>query len=171
MTASDASGVAPSGPRGLARLCAVQALYQIEISGTATGRVIDEFIGFRMTGEIDEELADDADPEFFRDLVGGVDVRNAEIAEAIGSALANGWTYERLDTTLRQILRSATYELLARVDVPVRVVINEYVELTSAFFEGSEPGFVNAVLDRLGRRFRSGEMVPDGGQSQENGVS
>tara|TARA_A100001037_G_scaffold306795_1_gene355625 strand:+ start:7410 stop:7925 length:516 start_codon:yes stop_codon:yes gene_type:complete len=159
MTTPGASEAALPGARGMARLCAVQALYQIEISGANFRPVIDEFIGFRMGGEIDEGSEDRADPDFFRDVVSGVDARDAEIAEAVETALAEGWSYTRLDTTLRQILRAATYELIARIDVPARVVINEYVELTAAFFEGPEPGFVNAVLDRLGRVYRSGEMM------------
>ena len=161
MSSPGASDTAPAGPRGLARLCAVQALYQIEISGADCGPVIDEFIGFRMNGEIEGSPDGSADSDFFRDVVSGVDARDAEIVEAVGAALSEGWSYRRLDTTLRQILRAATYELIARIDVPARVIINEYVELANAFFEGPEPGFVNAVLDRLGRVFRSGEMIPD----------
>ncbi len=159
MTASRAGDTAPPGPRGMARLCAVQALYQIEISGTSHGPVIDEFIGFRMGGEIGEGLSGQADPDFFRDVVSGVNARDAEIVSAVGEALSEGWSYGRLDATLRQILRAGAYELIARVDVPARVVIDEYVELANAFFEGPEPGFVNAVLDGLGRRYRSGEMA------------
>jgi N utilization substance protein B len=163
MTAQSASEAAPLVSRGMARLCAVQALYQIEISGSNFRPVIDEFIGFRMGGELDQGSVNLADPDFFRDVVCGVEARDADIAESVEAALVEGWSYSRLDTTLRQILRAATYELIARIDVPARVVINEYVELTGAFFEGPEPGFVNAVLDRLGRVYRSGEMVPIGG--------
>ena len=164
MTAPGAGG-GSVGRRGLARLRVVQALYQIEIGGAGRGPVIDEFIGFRMDGEGGEggEGGEDpggrADPDFFRDVVSGVDARDAEIASAVGDVLSGGWSYGRLDTTLRQILRAGTYELIARVDVPARAVIDEYVGLADAFFDGSEPGFVNAVLDRLGRRYRSGEMA------------
>ncbi len=160
MTASRAGDTAPPGPRGWARLRAVQALYQAEVSGAGHGPVIDEFLGFRMSGEAGDGTGGRADPDFFRDVVSGVDVREAEIAGAVGEALSEGWSYGRLDTTLRQILRAGTYELIARADVPARVVIDEYVELADAFFEGPEPGFVNAVLDRLGRRYRGGEMAP-----------
>ncbi len=172
MTAADAGGAGPAGPRGLARLRAVQALYQIEIGGAGRGPVIDEFIGFRMDGEGGEGGEDPggrADPDFFRDVVSGVDARDAEIASAVGDALSGGWSYGRLDTTLRQILRAGTYELIARIDVPARAVINEYVELADAFFDGSEPGFVNAVLDRLGRRYRSGEMAAARGAPAASG--
>lgn len=175
MTAAGDGGAGPAGPRGLARLRAVQALYQIEIGGAGRGPVIDEFIGFRLDGEGGEggEGGEDpggrADPDFFRDVVSGVDARDAEIASAVGDALSGGWSYGRLDTTLRQILRAGAYELIARIDVPARAVINEYVELADAFFDGSEPGFVNAVLDRLGRRYRSGEMAAAKGAPAASG--
>ena len=55
----------------------------------------------------------------------------------------------------RAILRAGTYELLARPDIPTKVIINEYVDLAKAFFEDSKPGFVNGVLDKLARITRS----------------
>ena len=169
MTSPDATGAAAPGRRGWARLCAVQALYQIEISGAASRRVIEEFIDYRLDREDEDGASCEADPDFFSDLVSGTEARDEEISDAVGTALSEDWTYDRLDTILRQVLRAGTYELMARIDVPARVVINEYVELTGAFFEGSETGFVNAVLDRLGRHYRSGEMVPAGESPTESG--
>ncbi|MFA7639898.1 MAG: transcription antitermination factor NusB, partial [Parvibaculum sp.] len=52
--------------------------------------------------------------------------------------------------------RCGTYELRRCKNIPVKVVINEYVDVAHAFFEGDEPGVVNAVLDRLGRDIRGG---------------
>ena len=63
----------------------------------------------------------------------------------------HGWRLERLDATLRAILRAGAYELTERPDVPVEVAIDEYVELAKSFFEGPEPGFVNAALDAIAR--------------------
>ena len=59
-----------------------------------------------------------------------------------------------MDSILRAMLRAAAFELKGRPDVPVKVVINEYVELAKDFFNGDEPAFVNAVLDRLAREER-----------------
>jgi len=56
--------------------------------------------------------------------------------------LAAGWRLERLDATLRAILRAGGWELMHRPDVPVEVAIDEYVEIAKSFFEGPEPGFV-----------------------------
>ena len=69
-----------------------------------------------------------------------------------------------MDSILRAILRAGAYELIARPDVPVKVVIDEYVELSYAFFSGEEPAFVNAALDKLAHRKRAaefGETPPD----------
>jgi N utilization substance protein B len=61
---------------------------------------------------------------------------------------------------LRAILRVGAYELLAREDVPVPVVISEYLDIGHAFYEGKEPGMVNGVLDRLARTLRPHEIEP-----------
>ena len=56
----------------------------------------------------------------------------------------------RLEAVLRAVLRAGAYELLARLEIPARVVLSEYVDLAHAFFSGKEPGLVNGVLDRVG---------------------
>ncbi|HLF59505.1 MAG TPA: transcription antitermination factor NusB, partial [Alphaproteobacteria bacterium] len=61
-----------------------------------------------------------------------------------------------LETLLRAVLWAGAYELANRPDIPIEVVINEYVDIAHAFFAGKEPSFVNGVLDRLAREVRSG---------------
>jgi N utilization substance protein B len=71
----------------------------------------------------------------------------------------------RVDSVLRAILRAAGLELVARRDVPAKVVIDEYVGIANDFFSGDEPGFVNAALDTMAKRKRAPEFglpVPDG---------
>ncbi len=80
------------------------------------------------------------------------------IDKALVGCLSDGWTLPRLDATLRAILRSAGYELAARSDVPGRVVISEYVDVARAFFDGPEPKFINAALDKLAREKRQAEF-------------
>ncbi len=72
----------------------------------------------------------------------------------IRQALTDDWPLSRLDSTLRAILRAGVYELLKREDVPVAVVVSEYVDIAKAFYEEDEPKLVNAVLDRVSRRVR-----------------
>ncbi|MCY1242986.1 Transcription antitermination protein NusB [compost metagenome] len=73
----------------------------------------------------------------------------------IGSALQDDWALSRLDSTVRAILRAGTFEMLERKDVPVPVIVTEYVEIAKAFFEDDEPKLVNAVLDRIAKQVRS----------------
>jgi N utilization substance protein B len=77
----------------------------------------------------------------------------------IRSGLTEDWPLSRLDATLRAILRAGAWELSAKKDVPVAVVVNEYVDVARAFFDGEEPKIVNAVLDRLARKYR-GDQKP-----------
>jgi N utilization substance protein B len=152
------------GRRRNARLAAVQALYQIELSEIPAEsrdpieRVIREFARYRLGQDIDGEQLGEADEALFADLVRGATQRRAEIDAAIARALTPEWPLERLETILRAILRAGAYELLARPDVPARVVISEYLEVAHAFFAGKEPSLVNGVLDRLGRVLREAEL-------------
>jgi N utilization substance protein B len=69
--------------------------------------------------------------------------------------LAANWKLERLDATVRAILRAGAFELMRRPEIPSEVVIDEYVELAKAFFDPTEAGFVNGALDSVARDVRS----------------
>ena len=143
-----------SRARSAARLAAVQALYQQEMEAIALPRLLDEFHQHRLGATIEDETYADAEVDFFDDLVRGVDARRAEIDAAIGARLASGWTLERLDRPLRQILRAGAYELIARSDVPTATVISEYVDVADAFYDKREKGFVNGLLDAVAKDVR-----------------
>ena len=149
----------PANQRGAARLAAVQALYQMDLGGAALPDVIAEFEAHRLGKEVDGEQYRDADAAFFRDVVAGVVGDQRQLDPAIDAALTADWPLQRVDATLRAILRSGAFELAHRADVPGRVVINEYVDVAKAFFEGEVPGMVNAVLDTLARQARPTEFV------------
>lgn len=142
------------GSRSAARLGAVQALYQAELSQTAPSLLISEFLDHRLGKELEGERYKAADKAFFGDLVEGVSSRGSEIDEALTAALPSNWPLERLENLVRAILRCGAYELIARPDVPTPVVINEYVDVAHAFFAEGEPAFVNGVLDTVARRAR-----------------
>ncbi|MFZ9395023.1 MAG: transcription antitermination factor NusB [Erythrobacter sp.] len=143
-----------SQARSAARLAAVQALYQQQMEGTALARLLNEFHQHRIGMEIDDAQFAEAEVDFFDDLVSGVDARRAEIDDLVAGKLAQGWTLARLDKTLQQVLRSGTYELIARADVPVATVIDEYVEVAKAFFDDREAKFVNGILDAIAKDTR-----------------
>jgi N utilization substance protein B len=151
--------------RSSARLGAVQALYQMDVAATPLDEIVDEFIQHRFGQEIEGSVYAEADEAHFADVIRGVVREQREIDVAVNGALAKGWTLARLDATLRAILRAGTYELRRCKDIPVKVVINEYVDVAHAFFEGDEPGVVNAVLDRLGLTQRKTGGAGNGGSS------
>ncbi|WP_416897780.1 MAG: transcription antitermination factor NusB [Minwuia sp.] len=141
---------------------AVQAVYQLEINETRVDDLIAEFQAHRLGHDLDGEPLVSADRDFFADLVGGSFRRRKELDELIESGLSLDYAMDRLETLLRALLRVAGYELLARIDVPARVVIDEYVDLSHDFFNGAEPSLVNAVLDRVARKVRASELEQKG---------
>ncbi len=136
--------------RSVARLAAVQALYQMEASGIGSEAVVREFLEHRFDADLDGEPLAPADQAYFTTIVRGAVERQGDIDRAIAKRLAEGWRLERLDATVRAILRAGAFELLG-ADAPSEVVINEYVEVAKSFFEGPEPGFVNGALDAIAR--------------------
>lgn len=155
--------VKPANKRGAARLAAVQALYQMDVGGTGLLEVVAEYEAHRLGGEIDGETYRDADAAWFRDVVSGVVRGQTAIDPLIHASLPADWPLSRIDTTLRAILRAGTHELSARRDVPVAVIVTEYVDVAKAFYEGEEPGLVNAVLDRVARAERGEGRGPEQG--------
>lgn len=143
-----------SQARSAARLAAVQALYQQHMEQTKLAKLLDEFHQHRLGREIEDDQYNEADVDLFDDIVSGVDARRDEIDEKLTEKLAQGWTVARIDKTMLQILRAGTYELIARADIKVGVVINEYVDVAKAFFDDREAKFVNGVLDAVAKAVR-----------------
>ena len=143
-----------SRSRSAARLAAVQALYQQEMEGTPVARLLKEFHDHRLGAVIEDEHYHEAEREFFDDIVSGADARREEIDALISARLAQGWSLERLDRPMRAILRAGVYELIARADVPAGSVISEYVDVAHAFYDKSESGFVNGLLDSIAKHAR-----------------
>ncbi|MEZ2220925.1 transcription antitermination factor NusB [Rhizobium sp. RCC_161_2] len=140
--------------RGAARLAAVQALYQMDIGGTGVLEVVAEYEAHRLGQELDGDTYLKADASWFRSIVSGVVREQTRLDPLIGSALQDDWALSRLDSTVRAILRAGTFEILDRKDVPVAVIVTEYVEIAHAFFDDDEPKLVNAVLDRIAKQVR-----------------
>ena len=92
-------------------------------------------------------------------VVEGTVSHKEELEQTVTGALAEDWTWARVDRLVRAILLAGAYELLHRKDVPPKVAINEYVEIAHAFYDQGEPNFINSVLDRVARQARSAELV------------
>jgi N utilization substance protein B len=149
--------------RGAARLAAVQALYQMEIAGKGLNDILAEFESHWLGREVEGEQYLPAEAAFFREIVGGFIAEQRRLDPLIDQALASGWPLKRIEAIVRAVLRAGCYELDKRADIPARVVVSEYVGVANAFVDREETGMVNAVLDTLARRFRTGEFAPAAG--------
>lgn len=147
-----------------ARLAAVQALYQMEISGAAIEDVLAQFLRYHRDGILDrDETPVPPKSALFTEILRGTAVRREEIETILRAALSPSWPLERIQVLLACILRAGVFELLARPATPARVAIAEYVDLADAFFATAEKGMTNAVLDKVAQRLRSGEFAESGG--------
>ena len=132
-----------AGTRRTGRAYALQLLYARDGDpATDVAAAAGEWVG-------EFELEIDAPAQAFaRDLVAAAATRGPEIDELITSASKN-WRIERMSRVDRNILRLGACELVAFRDVPVKVVINEAVELAKRFGTAESSAFVNGVLDRI----------------------
>jgi N utilization substance protein B len=126
----------------------------MDVAGSGMLETAAEYEAFRLGKEVDGALYREADPQWFRAILSGV-VENQKLVDpVIHETLTDDWPLSRLDSTLRAILRAGVYEIMKRDDVPVAVIVSEYVDIAKAFYEEEEPKLVNAVLDRIARRLR-----------------
>ena len=146
-----------------ARLAAVQATYMIEYGQLSVDSVIKDFINGEVgryviedEGNEREELVEisDMDTNYFATLTRGVHEKKEMIEKSLAHYLKEGWAFERFDGTLRAVLLCATYELINTLDIDVKVLIQEYVDLAYAFFSKNEPKMVNALLDQIAKEIR-----------------
>ena len=145
----------PFEPRRRARRRALQALSQWQLNDDSAVSIIRQFV--------EEQSFDGVDQDYFEQLVREVVTRQAELDQALAPHV------KRVDASLdqmeRAILRLGAYELIHRLEVPYRVVIDEAIELSHRFGAEQAHTFVNGVLDRLAdevRRIeRDAERRPD----------
>jgi N utilization substance protein B len=129
------------GSRTKARECALQALYRLDLSSGDAGEAVREVLAHF-------EEADASAARFADELVRGVQSEPAQIDANIQSTSTH-WKLDRMARVDRNILRLAVYEILRRADVPVRVTLNEAIELGKKYGSEESPSFVNGVLDRV----------------------
>jgi N utilization substance protein B len=140
--------------RRLSRLAAVQALYQMALTGIAVEDLIRNFHadpGALLT----EDAPAAVDMELFDLIVSGVAKHMDDVDGMIAGGIDQRLSAERLEPLLRAVMRAGVYELHHNTTVPAGVIINDYVDVAHAFYDGKEPGLVNAILDRLGKVLRT----------------
>jgi N utilization substance protein B len=139
--------------RTLARLAAVQALYQIEFLKANPQNVISKFLIDGLT--IDEEkVVSIREPKLFKGIVEGVVERQKDIDHMIAEAGMGEVNAERFEPILKNVLRAGIFELLASSDVPAPVIINEYLDIAHLYYLETEPKIVNGILNRLAQKLR-----------------
>ena len=146
-----------------ARLAAVQALYSMDMTDSTPIAALDEYRARSEQAEQDPALAKPND-DLLVQLVHGTAADLTHIDEMVGQALSGEWTMDRIEAILRAILRVGVWELKHRTNTPARVAISEYVDIARAFYAGTEPNLVNAVMDRMARLLRPQEFESSHGR-------
>lgn len=142
--------------RSAARFYVTQALFQMEAGGIGLAEVQEEFETHRLGAVIDGVEYAEPDLDHFRALLSSAVSEQARIDQMTHRALVARWPIDRIDPTLRALFRAAGAELIA-TDTPPKVTINEYVDVSKAFYpEGKESKFVNGVLDHMAREAQPG---------------
>jgi len=148
-----------------ARLAAVQALYEIDVTNAEPDAVVMEFLEKRWRavtlrdpditpGEGGKARLPNPDEGFLRDLVEGVRSNLTEIDAQIEDALEDEWSLERLDALMRTLMRASTFELIKLPSVPNYTVLSEYSDLAHTFFDEKEAKFAGGVLNKLAKLTR-----------------
>ena len=143
--------------KSAARLLGVQILFEMEINGKNTKTVIKRLTESYLK-EISELNNDEvSDKGYLIKILNGVSLHQEKIDKDIIENL-NNWTLSRIDSVSRAILRSACFEIHECLDVPPKVIINEYVNISKSFFNDKEPNFINGILDSISKIYRKDEM-------------
>ena len=142
--------------RSVARLSAVQTLYQIKFSNITAEESILHFSSIapnEKSEDINEKLHE-ADEEFYIELVTGTQGLVSKINEILNNSLDDSWPIDRMEILLLTILRCGIYEIISHREIPPAVLISEYISITDSFFSGNESALVNAILDKLSKELR-----------------
>ena len=135
--------------KSAARLYAVQALFQMEISKLPLDEITAEFETHRIGARIDNYTYNEADLRMFRAIINNAVKQQGRIDKMTTQSLNDSWPLKRIDPTLRALFRAATSELLIQ-ETPPKAVVNEFIEIAKAFFPtGREAKLVNGVLDNI----------------------
>ncbi|MFH1779481.1 MAG: transcription antitermination factor NusB [Candidatus Omnitrophota bacterium] len=128
--------------RTKARECALQILYQIDITKDSPDNLLSAFWENKKT---ESEVRD-----FATALVKGT-VENMQKIDDIITKYASNWKLKRMAVVDRNVLRLSAYELLYREDIPPKVAINEAVDLAKKYGDIDSGKFVNGILDRINK--------------------
>jgi len=130
--------------RTRARELALQFLYQMDAQGPEHRPELDAFLDVELAGKTGTVEA----KVFARELVDGVLAHRQHIDTLLRKAATN-WEIQRMAAVDRNALRIGCYELLYADDIPMKVAINEAIELSKRYSTEASGAFVNGILDRI----------------------
>ncbi|NBV75721.1 MAG: transcription antitermination factor NusB [Methylococcaceae bacterium] len=142
-----------------ARKCAVQALYQWQMSGSSIHSIEQYFL--------EEQHLKGAQKNYFAEIFHGVPQQLDRIDQALSEFVDR--PVEKIDPVERAILRIGAYELINRLDTPYKVIINESVNLAKFFGAEGSHKYINGILDKLSQKQRALEISAKQGQNRVNG--
>ena len=138
-----------------ARKCAVQALYQWQMTGESLSRIEMSFL--------EEERLKGAQKNYFSEIFNGVPKQLKAIDEALAEFVDR--PVEKIDPVERAVLRIGVYELINRLDTPYKVIINEGVNLAKCFGADGSHKYVNSILDKVSKKKRAVEIKAKTGKA------
>jgi N utilization substance protein B len=144
-----------NGMRRLARLAAVQGLYQVALSPEPPEALIRRFRDDPAVLLQEERTIIAVDVDLFGAIVFGACKHQADLDAMIAGTLDARLSAERLELLLKAILRAGAFELLYSTDISEKIIVNDYVDVAHGFFDAKEPALVNAILDKLAKKLRS----------------
>ncbi len=141
-----------------ARKCAVQALYQWQMTGANLNDIEQHFL--------EEQLLKGAQRTYFDEVFRGVpkqlDVIDQHLSEFVDRPV------NAIDPVERAVLRIGTYELLFRLETPYRVIINEGINLAKCFGAEGSHRYINGILDKVAQKVRAVEIAAKTAKDQES---
>lgn len=141
--------------KSAARLAAVQVLYSKDMLSISIEEAVRDFKENFSGKGTDQQSPQKPDEAFLGTIVRGVSERTEQIEELIAPYLDTGWTLQRLDPVLLNIVKCAVFEFLMFPDLDTPIIISEYLDVTHAFFNKKEAGFVNGVLQKIATGLRA----------------
>lgn len=152
---SEQQGSAPSKKAKTlsSRLCAVQAYYQSTQNKQSLRSVLNEFLQHRTDMVVDGEALVQPDGALLKKILYGIEERHVELEEIIEANLKKDASDRTVEPLLKAVLVCGAYELLIQSQDSA-IVINDYLNVTHAFYDRSEVALVNGVLDTISKIFQ-----------------
>jgi N utilization substance protein B len=141
--------------RRLARLAAVQGLYQIALTQESADALVRRFLADPAVLLQEEQIMIAVDGQMVARIVTGVCEHQASIDTLIGGAISERLSIDRLEPLLKAILRAGAFELHHCPSVAAGIIVNDYIDVAHGFFDAKDPGLVNAVLDKISKNIRA----------------